>query len=831
MFASCTQNAVPELDKQVPEKLLPPTELAIDQSTVTSTSFSVSWQGLESDDVAAYELEYKRADEENFTTKSVYANNCKVTGLEHSTLYVVRLRALSSHGEQYHSDYTDSVEQETLIVYVVTPPQNITVVEEQTTSTSLLVEWDAVENAIGYVVNCTSSVDQSVISESTTETSIVIRGLVADTSYDVKVKTLSRSGEEYDSAFSPSFTAKTKGRFGGIFNPSDFVALVEGLEQEYLETGEASGLDWADENGVIQIKADLDFAGVEMKPITTFSGILEGNGFTISNLTISSYEANSGLFATLVNATVRNLNFASSCSISSSYLSGASTAGTLVAEIKGSCTLENIHTAATVSGATQMGGIAGTAIEKTGDVLFSNCSNSGTITFPQVQALADVKVGGICGYNEEKVSYENCKNTGALSVLSLGGNKFLQLGGIVGGASDANMTKCTNEGPLKIDCRAMSNIYYGGIVGRTFRGNAEECVNTGSMTLTDSSEGARVYMAGCFGSLEGNGRTANGAPMHNYSGCSNSAYIKSACVTVNDVLLGGIIGLLYLSDVDINNCSNSGAIELTTTISNSGAGGIVGTAAKKSDAVYNNRSILQNCTNTGAVSFTETRSNSAWQHIAGICGRTAHNDILIQNCTNRGNVTINQTTRANAGGIVSESKCDVKGCTNYGTIYATDSHVDYYSALGGIVARMNDAKTVSDCTNHGTIIYNGKGFTKANANKGIVGQGGVIGIQYLGFVENCANYGTVLGNEYDASLGKASYINAKGSITGWGGNTAAVTITNCTVGGAIGECVDTDGDMGVSKATAITADNYQNFIYGGDAGKGVTASGCTFGQQ
>ena len=75
-----------------------------------------------------------------------------------------------------------------------------------------------------------------------------------------------------------------------------------------------------------------------------------------------------------------------------------------------------------------------------------------------------------------------------------------------------------------------------------------------------------------------------------------------------------------------------------------------------------------------------------------------------------------------------------------------------------------------------------------------------------------------------------SYINAKGSIVGWGGNDAQVTISGCKVGGAIGSCVDTDADMGVSKATKITVDNYSNYIYGGNAKNGVAVSGCSFAQ-
>ena len=161
----------------------------------------------------------------------------------------------------------------------------------------------------------------------------------------------------------------------------------------------------------------------------------------------------------------------------------------------------------------------------------------------------------------------------------------------------------------------------------------------------------------------------------------------------------------------------------------------------------------------------------------------------------------------------------------------TDWHNDYYSGTAGIVSRYQQAgKVIRGCKNYGTIIYNGKGFLKANANKGIVGQGGICGILYNGSVENCENYGTVLGRDYNSSFGLASYLNAKGAIVGWGGNNAAVTISGCKVGGAVGPCDDTASDMGASAATVITAENYTNYIYGGNAKNGVTTSNCSFAQ-
>ena len=65
----------------------------------------------------------------------------------------------------------------------------------------------------------------------------------------------------------------------------------------------------------------------------------------------------------------------------------------------------------------------------------------------------------------------------------------------------------------------------------------------------------------------------------------------------------------------------------------------------------------------------------------------------------------------------------------------------------------------------------------------------------------------------------------------WALKDAAVTISGCTVGGALGSCVEADEDFGAAKAAAITAENYADYIYGGDAGKGVTVTDCAFAQS
>ena len=477
-----------------------------------------------------------------------------------------------------------------------------------------------------------------------------------------------------------------------------------------------------------------------------------------------------------------------------------------------------------------MGGICGAADLKKGDVLFKNVKHCGAVTYPAAAANANIVIGGIVGQVEKGVTIENCTNAGTVTNKSNSGNKYNKAGGIAGGAGDVVMNNCTNTGTVTVDVRDANHIWAGGLIASSYRGTLSNCSNSGSVVISDNIAGnASMYVGGCFGALEGNSAPGGGA-FYKYTNCTNSASITINKAVTKDTQLGGVVGYLYLVDVQVEECSNSGAITLTKQGASSAAGGIVGLIGNTSSSKPVNGSQINKCTNTGAVSMNSP-ANEAWVHIGGVVGATTHNMTSINGCINRGTVTVATLSRSNPGGIISQCQCNVTNCTNYGTIYSTDAHRDYFSGTGGIASRLNADVTISGCKNYGTIVYNGKGFDGANTNKGIVGQGGIAGLMNKGVIDNCENYGVVLGNDYDAAHGKAEYVNAKGAIAGWAGVNAATTIKNCKVGGAIGSCVEADEDFGAAKATAITADNYENYIYGGNAANGATVTDCAFAQS
>lgn len=615
----------------------------------------------------------------------------------------------------------------------------------------------------------------------------------------------------------------------GIRTAADLVDFAAEVAAQIAAEQTPDGGKFKDANGVVNILANIDMKDVAWTPISNFSGTLEGNNHTIDNLVVATTESSAAMFKNLSDATIQNLVFGKGCSFSASGLDSNNNTyvAAVVARILTGATLENITSYATVSGGSNMGGICGAADLKKGDVLFKNVKHCGAVTYPAAAANANLMIGGIVGQVEDGVTMENCTNAGTVTNKSNSGNKYNKAGGIAGGAGDVVMNNCTNTGTVTVDVRDANHIWAGGLIASSYRGTLSNCSNSGSVVISDNIAGnASMYVGGCFGALEGNSAPGGGA-FYKYTNCTNSASITINKAVTKDTLLGGVVGYLYLVDVQVEECSNSGAITLIKQGASSAAGGIVGLIGKTSSSKPVNGSQINNCTNTGAVSMNSP-ANKNWVHIGGVVGGTTHNMTSINGCINRGNVTVATLSRSNPGGIISQCQCNVTNCTNYGTIYSTDAHRDYFSGTGGIASRLQADVTISGCKNYGTIVYNGKGFDGANTNKGIVGQGGIAGLMNYGTIDNCENYGVVLGNDYDAAHGKAEYVNAKGAIAGWAGVNAATTIKNCKVGGALGSCVEADKDFGAAKATAITAEDYAEHIYGGAAANGVTVTDCAF---
>ncbi|WP_164472733.1 S-layer homology domain-containing protein [Cohnella candidum] len=127
-----------------------------------------------------------------------------------------------------------------------------------------------------------------------------------------------------------------------------------------------NGLDWtrntlsATPKPYFKLGADIDLAGLEWTPIAPdysgyFNGTLDGNGYTIKNLTIAHNTATlTGLFGQLNGATIMNLN------LSNVNVSGSQTGG-LAGIMTFNTTVTNVRVTGSVSGTGLTGLLSGAA--------------------------------------------------------------------------------------------------------------------------------------------------------------------------------------------------------------------------------------------------------------------------------------------------------------------------------------------------------------------------------------------------------------------------------------------------------------------------------------
>jgi hypothetical protein len=270
------------------------------------------------------------------------------------------------------------------------------------------------------------------------------------------------------------------------------------------------------------LTADIDLAGntFDKAPIapdadddadefqgTPFSGVFDGNGHAIRNLTIDNSVGSDylGLFGYLNGATVPNLR------------------------------LENVNITASGLMSMYVGALAGSIF----NTQLSGCSTSGNIASP------DSTVGGLVGYAETDsspaiVSLEDC-----VSVVGVQGGTFV--GGLVGTQGGCGILRCQANG-LVTGWQSV-----GGLVGMNVGGTIEQCSSASGILANDSSNYAGGMVGLFFGTLTdsyaagslilGSNRSYSGGLVGNNYGTILRSY--SACLIEwgsNNSSLGGLVG-------------------------------------------------------------------------------------------------------------------------------------------------------------------------------------------------------------------------------------------------------------------------------------------------
>lgn len=237
----------------------------------------------------------------------------------------------------------------------------------------------------------------------------------------------------------------------------------------------------------VWLNNDINLAGKEWTPIGNendddkiYKGVFNGNGFTVSNMSITYFTGtkNIGLYGLfgLLEGTIKNTNVSGNINCSETYdyycfiggLTGYSDFGSIVNCVS----TVNITITATTLSASDIGGIVGSNY---GEVI--GCTNKGNIYMVKGNSSP---IGGIAGLSAGII--DRCENQGELESYTT------YIGGIVGykymesGYYDNPwITNSFNSGNI-IDIAGRNFLYYGGIAG--YAGNdvlVENCYSVGSV--------------------------------------------------------------------------------------------------------------------------------------------------------------------------------------------------------------------------------------------------------------------------------------------------------------------------------------------------------------
>lgn len=384
---------------------------------------------------------------------------------------------------------------------------------------------------------------------------------------------------------------------------------------------------------------DIDLSGYDHTPIGNeaegaFTGSFDGEGFTLSNLTVKEATKYVGLFGYL-EGTVKNV----------------------------------ILDAVEIEGARYVGGVVGYA---TADTTITDCSVlSGSVTCSD--PLINTYTGGVVGYCGSSLDGQFTNKASIVVEVSVSG---AYTGGIVGFCVGDLNGVFINDADISVNYGKS----VGGIVGECRNATFNNSTNSGTIVFTRAS----AYNAN-VGGLIGLCTDAK------LTGCANEkpvmfSHINYYYTGTSYRNVGGIIG--GCEKGELINCRNDGYIsaEDSANYSKCRSGGMIG---------YVTDAIVENCINTGSISASSHNwksSSGPCSAAGGMIGFAQKSEFL--NCLNSGNISsvgecgsVVGLHQSYAGGILgrSEASVSLNCCTNNGNVYAATSSWDYNCAPGDLV--------------------------------------------------------------------------------------------------------------------------------------------------
>lgn len=329
---------------------------------------------------------------------------------------------------------------------------------------------------------------------------------------------------------------------------SDATALLLPVEQQTSVPAGYTGIYTAEDlknirdnmRGKYILMNDIDLSGIDWVPLEApstaiapdFDGILDGNGYTIRNLSCTGeskaalFESNSGI--------IKNLALTGTVTLNNTRYLSASAAGLCSSNDK---TIENCTVAATITNA------------------------GSTYT---------TKVAGISSYNFGTISH--CRFTGTIQAGSgteaLGGWSEITAGGIAASCF-GTLTACEMTGNLILHGQ-VSKVSAGGLFAEG-SSSLDQCRVTGTISLTGSAKNPTLVIGGLAGET---------GYQEQYTDCSFNGKLSIALAlsgSGGSYQVGGLFGK-SISAATIQNCYVSGTI-LDSSTAEDGSLTVAGTPA------------------------------------------------------------------------------------------------------------------------------------------------------------------------------------------------------------------------------------------------------------
>lgn len=290
--------------------------------------------------------------------------------------------------------------------------------------------------------------------------------------------------------------------YTGIYTAQDLANISQNMAGKYI------------------LMNDIDLSGIAWKALKDrFTGILEGNGYTIRNLSCTD-EATAALIDRNY-GTIQNLALTGTCTVTNTRYFGANAAG----------------------------------LCKSSDGVIKNCTVAATIT--NAGSTYTTQVAGISSYNFGTISH--CRFTGTIQAGSgteaLGGWSEITAGGIAASCFGP-LTACEMTGNLILHGQ-VSKVSAGGLFAEG-SSSLDQCRVTGTISLTGSAKNPTLVIGGLAGET---------GYQEQYTDCSFNGKLSIALAlsgSSGSYHVGGLFGESN-SAATIQNCYVSGILSDSST--------------------------------------------------------------------------------------------------------------------------------------------------------------------------------------------------------------------------------------------------------------------------